>query len=278
MSPFPLGASGYAAHTMRAMHRSSLTKKRAVGAFFLAILGMAAISMCVRYCGAQRQQPTIPVSLYRGIQFDPDTSRDKRDRLVYLLDYLSTSKPSDVDAERNGVCGMPFTFTHPLMTKPDEAARAAMRNRPPPITPFDVLTRTKEMPRILEWSRKKQLTVAGPTFWGVHHIYIDREWKHAVVCRKADRTTHVFIGTPIGCEEWRKYDAEFKLVFVRPWGEETLGWKLYEDVVLYRGSALPPRLPAGVPYWGSVVGAQMFDGSVTDEWLPGEIKRLYDEP
>ncbi len=43
-----------------------------------------------------------------------------------------------------------------------------------PITPFEIVRRMKDVPKVLEWSKRKHLTVSGPEFWGVHHVY-DRE-------------------------------------------------------------------------------------------------------
>ena len=36
-----------------------------------------------------------------------------------------------------------------------------------PISPYEVIRRIPDIPRILEWSMKKHLTVSGPEFWGI---------------------------------------------------------------------------------------------------------------
>lgn len=146
-----------------------------------------------------------------------------------------------------------------------------------PISPFEVIRRIPDIPRILEWSRKKHLTVSGPEFWGIHHIYIDDDLDHAVFCLKADLTTHVFIGIPTEAKEWRKYDENVNLLFSKPLGNESLQWKIYEDVVLYRGRMLSPKSIPEEPYCGEVVRVETFIDDITDEWIVCEIKKLYSE-
>ena len=78
--------------------------------------------------------------------------------------------------------------------------------------------------------------VSGPEFWGTHHIYIDDSLKHTVICLKADFTSHVFIGVPNGATEWRKYDKDVKLSDSKTLSNKSLEWKIYQDIVLYKGN------------------------------------------
>jgi hypothetical protein len=144
-----------------------------------------------------------------------------------------------------------------------------------PITPYDVMARTKNMREILEWSRNKHLVVKGPPFYGVHHIYIDGSLKHLVILLKDDLTTHVFIGIPTHAEEWRKYDNSFNLLFKKPLSEKSFEWKVYKDLVLYKDKMLPPKTPSGEPYWGKVIAAEEWNGSISDKWIVSKIKQLY---
>ena len=146
-----------------------------------------------------------------------------------------------------------------------------------PITPFEITRRIKDIPKILEWSKKKHLIVSGPEFWGTHHIYIDDSLKHTVICLKADFTTHVFIGVPTGATEWRKYDKDVKLFDSNPLSNKSLEWKIYQDIVLYKGNMLPPQKITEEPYWGEVVKVETFSGDIDDEWFVSQIRELYEQ-
>lgn len=146
-----------------------------------------------------------------------------------------------------------------------------------PISPYEVIRRMKDIPKILEWSKKKHLTVSGTDFFGIHHIYIDNELNHTVFLPKADLTTHVFIGIPTGAKEWRKYDESVKLLFSKLLDTDSLEWKIYQDVVLYRGRLLPPKEIPEEPYCGEVVRVETFDDDIRGEWIVSEIKRLYNK-
>jgi len=144
-----------------------------------------------------------------------------------------------------------------------------------PISPFEVIRRMKEVPKILEWSRKKHLIVSGPEFWGTHHIYIGTSLKHCVFLLKADLTTHVLIGNVVKAEEWRKYDKDFKLLLSEKLKKHSLEWKIYQDIVLYKGKSLPPKKIPEEPYWGKVISAEEFSNGITDEWIVSTIKEYY---
>ncbi len=146
-----------------------------------------------------------------------------------------------------------------------------------PITPFEIIRRMKDVPKILEWSRKKYLTVSGPDFWGVHHIYIDNSLKHVVFCLKADLTTHVFIGIPTGAKEQRKYDKDVNLLFSERLNDDSLEWKIYKDIVLYKGKMLPPKKILEESYWGEIVGVEAFNDYINDQWVVSKIKELYNK-
>ena len=146
-----------------------------------------------------------------------------------------------------------------------------------PITPFEITRRIKDIPRILEWSKKKHLMVSGPEFWGTHHIYIDDSLKHTVICLKADFTSHVFIGVPNGATEWRKYDKDVKLSDSKTLSNKSLEWKIYQDIVLYKGNMLPPQKITEEPYWGEIVKVETFSGDIDDEWLVSQIRELYEQ-
>ena len=146
-----------------------------------------------------------------------------------------------------------------------------------PITPFEIIRRMKDVPKILEWSRKKHLTVSGPDFWGIHHIYIDSSLKHVIFCLKADLTTHVFIGIPTGAKEQRKYDKYVNLLFSEQLNDDSLEWKIYKDIVLYKGKMLPPKKILEEPYWGEIVRVEAFNDYIDDQWIVSKIKELYNK-
>ena len=144
-----------------------------------------------------------------------------------------------------------------------------------PITPYEVMARTKNMREILEWAMNKHLTVNGPPFYGVHHIYIDGSLKHLLILLKDDLTSHVLLGIPTHAEEWRKYDNNFNLLFRKPLSENSFEWKVYKDIVLYRGKMQPPNAQSGEPYWGKVIAVEKWQGSFSDKWIVSKIKELY---
>ena len=122
-----------------------------------------------------------------------------------------------------------------------------------PITPFEIIRRMKNVPEILKWLRRKHLTFSGPKIWGVHHIYIDNVLNHAIFCLKEDLTTHVMTGIPTGAKECRKYDKNAKLSFSKQFGDDSLEWKRYKDIALYKGKMLPPKENPEETYWGEIV-------------------------
>jgi len=146
-----------------------------------------------------------------------------------------------------------------------------------PVTPWEVVKRIPEIPKVMRWSRKKHLWVSGPEFFGLHHFYIDKDLKHAVIFLKADFTAHVFIGSAVCAEEWRKYDKEQNILFSQTSIHGGLEWKIYQDMVLYRGKALGPKDRSGEPYSGRVVKVEDFNEDINDEWIVSKIEELYQE-
>ena len=146
-----------------------------------------------------------------------------------------------------------------------------------PLSPFEIMWRLKDITRVLDWSKKKHLTVSGPEFFGINHIYIDNDLDYAVFLPKGDLTMHVFIGTLTKAEEWRKYDQNVKLLFSKPLSDDYLKWTIYQDVVLYRGRMLTPKPRTQKPYCGEIVRVEIFNDDINDEWIVSEIKRLYNK-
>ncbi|MFH1598296.1 MAG: hypothetical protein ABIB97_04490 [Patescibacteria group bacterium] len=144
-----------------------------------------------------------------------------------------------------------------------------------PISPAEVIKRTKNIPKILEWSKKKRLTISGPEFWGTHYIYINNSLKHVIFCLKADLTTHVFIGDPIRARVWEKYDKNLKKLLSKKLDKDSLKWKVYKDCVLYRGNILPPKDIPAEPYYGKVVKVDEFDNDMNENWVVSEIAELF---
>lgn len=99
--------------------------------------------------------------------------------------------------------------------------------------------------------------------------------KHTLFCLKADLTTHIFIGIPTEAKEWRKYDKDINLLFSRQLNKDALEWKIYKDIVLYKGKMLPPKEIPEEPYWGEVVKVEIFNDDVNDQWMVSKIKELY---
>ena len=146
-----------------------------------------------------------------------------------------------------------------------------------PITPFEIIRRVKEIPETLKWSRRKHLIISGPVFWGVHHIYIDNSLEHTIFCLKEDLTTHVFIGIPTGAKKWRKYDKNVNLLLSEQLNDDSLEWKIYKDIILYKGKMLPPKEFPEEPYWGEVIKVDTFDEDINDQWISYKIKELYNK-
>ena len=158
-----------------------------------------------------------------------------------------------------------------------EKAQHKKQEKKIPITPFEVIKRMKDIPKILEWSKNKHLTVSGPEFWGIHHIYIDSSLKHVIFCLKPDLISDVFIGIPTGAKEWRKYDKDGNLLFSKQLNDNSLEWKIYKDIVLYKGKMLPPKEIPEEPYWGEIVGIEIFNDYIDDQWIVSKIKELYNK-
>jgi len=144
-----------------------------------------------------------------------------------------------------------------------------------PLSSFEVIRRAKDMPAMLRWAMNKHLIVKGPEIWGIHHVFIDSLLNHVVVCLKEDKTTHVFMGIPVGANEWRKYDKGGSLELSKRLDGNVLEWKMYEDYVLYKGTMLPPKDISGEPYWGKVVNIMESFEQLNDEWIVSKIKELY---
>jgi len=148
-------------------------------------------------------------------------------------------------------------------------------NKKIPITPFELIKRINDVPQTLEWSKNKHLTISGPKFWGTHHIYIDNSLKHVMFCPKTDLTTHVFIGTLTEAVEWKKYNEDTKQTLSKQLDAGSLEWKIYKDLILYRGKILPPKETPAEPYWGKVIGVEPFNHKINDEWIVSTIQELY---
>jgi len=146
-----------------------------------------------------------------------------------------------------------------------------------PIIPLAIIKRMKHVPKIIEWSRRKHLTISGPKFWGIYHIFINESLKHVILLPKADLTTHVLIGTPTEAREYRKYDKEGKLIFSKRVDGNAFKWKIYKDYILYRGHGLPPKEIPEEPYVGKVMKVEAFNDDINDQWIVSKIKELYNK-
>ena len=146
-----------------------------------------------------------------------------------------------------------------------------------PITPFEMMKRMKDVPEILEWSRNKHLTVSGPEFFGIHHIYIDNYLKHAIFCPKSDLTLDVFVGTPTEAREWKKYNKHANLLFSKQLNNDSLEWKIYKDIVLYKGKILPIEEIFEKSYQGRIIKVEAFNKNINDQWIVSKVKELYNE-
>lgn len=123
---------------------------------------------------------------------------------------------------------------------------------------------------------KKHLTINGPDFLGLHHIYITENLKHVIIIPKKDFTTDVFIGDVARAKEWRKYDPKQNILFSQVYDDyEAFEWKIYKDIILYKGNSLPPKDIPEEPYWGKVLETEIFDNNINDEWIVSQIRKLY---
>ena len=82
---------------------------------------------------------------------------------------------------------------------------------------------------------------------------------------------------PNGATEWRKYDKDVKLSDSKTLSNKSLEWKIYQDIVLYKGNMLPPQKITEEPYWGEIVKVETFSGDIDDEWLVSQIRELYEQ-
>jgi len=144
-----------------------------------------------------------------------------------------------------------------------------------PITPWEVIKRIPDTPETMEWSKRKHLLVSGPEFFGVHYIYIDKNLKYVVILLKSDFTTHVFIGNLICAKEWRRYDEKQNILLSQIYPSDAFEWKIYKDIVLYKGKLLPPKDIPEEPYFGKVIKVEDFNDDINDEWIVSQIKELY---
>lgn len=125
---------------------------------------------------------------------------------------------------------------------------------------------------ILKWPKNKHLVVSGADSEDIHHIYID-DSKYAIFCPKVDLlTTDVFIGTPTGAKEWRRYDGNGNLLFSKKLNDDFLEWEIYEDIILYQGKILSRK---GIPYLGEVVEVETFNENIDDQWIVSKIREIY---
>ena len=96
-----------------------------------------------------------------------------------------------------------------------------------------------------------------------------------MILLKSDFTTHVFIGNPICAKEWRKYDEKQNILLSQIYPSDAFEWKIYKDIVLYKGKLLPPKDIPEEPYFGKVIKVEDFNDDISDEWIVSQIKELY---
>ncbi len=144
-----------------------------------------------------------------------------------------------------------------------------------PLSTSEIIRRGLHSHEILEWAREKRLTIFNPPFWGIHHVYIDEQLCHAVICIKENRTAYVFLGNSTGASSWVSYDPLQKPVEENFISEEKLQWSIFDDYVIYRGSLLPATRD---PYhWGKVIECQSFKEKITPVWIADQIRELIRE-
>ena len=152
--------------------------------------------------------------------------------------------------------------------------RGAKKKTVPLSTP-EIIRRGLLSDKILEWARGKKLTIFNPPFWGIHHVYIDKDLCHAIICIKENRTAYVFLGNSTGASSWVSYDPLQKPLEENFISEEMLQWNIFDDYVIYRGSLLPATRD---PYhWGKVIECQVFKENITSDWIADQIRELIRE-
>ena len=144
-----------------------------------------------------------------------------------------------------------------------------------PITPYEIIERIKDAPQLLEWSKNKHFTISGPYFWGTHHLFIDGNLKHVLILLKDDLTTHVFVGHPTGANIWEKYDKNLNILFSKTISNDSVEWKFYRDIALYKGKLLPPKENGDEPYWGWVINTERYEGHLNTNSIKKLIRKLY---
>jgi len=124
----------------------------------------------------------------------------------------------------------------------------------------------------VEWSRSKGLVVYGPEIFGHHFIYIDSNFKVAIILPKADETLHILIGDPVRADRWLKFNSEGKELFDKPLNGNEYEWKIDKDKIRYRGTALKPTGPG---HKGKVIKSFEFNKNIDEGWIKQKKKGMY---
>jgi hypothetical protein len=124
----------------------------------------------------------------------------------------------------------------------------------------------------VKWSRAKGLVVYGPEMFGHHFIYVDRNFKVAILLPKNDKTLHVLIGNPTQAKKWIKYNSEGDQVFDKNLNGNEYQWKINRKGVRYRGTALKPSGPG---HKGKVMSSSEFIELIDQKWIVNKKNRIY---
>jgi hypothetical protein len=124
----------------------------------------------------------------------------------------------------------------------------------------------------VKWSRAKGLVIYGPKMFGHHFIYVDKEYKVAVILPKSDETLHILIGNPTEANRWIKYDSDGNEAFDRNLSGNEYQWKINKKEVRYRGNSLEPSGPG---HKGKVMNYSNFGELISQQWIKKKKNKMY---
>ena len=93
---------------------------------------------------------------------------------ILLDNFVEDEDQREISYQGNGKKMRPFLLLilTTILISCGGSIRDLQADEKIPISPSEMIKRIKDVPKILEWSKKKHLTISGPDFWGTHHMFI----------------------------------------------------------------------------------------------------------